>query len=196
MIDGPFREQLPHLTRPLLQFLQWTRVSPNFVTLLGLLFALAASYSIAQQNFLLGLILWWVGRLCDGLDGLLARELGIASNWGAFLDINFDMLAYSSVAVAFYWVWPEHTLLWTSILLLYILCITGALSLGNLGPEDSGQNRKLQLAAGLAEGGETGLYYSLVLLFPHWVYTLSLGWIAVLIITVLGRLALARKQLS
>lgn len=196
MIDGPFREQLPQHVKPILRFLKWSKISPNTVTLFGLLFALAAAFSIAQEAFLPALVLWWLGRICDGLDGLLARELGQTSTWGAFLDINFDMLAYSSIVLAFCQVWPDLYFLWLAVLLLYVLCISGALSLGFLGPEDPQQNRKLQLAAGLAEGGETGIYYSLVLLKPDWVLELTQFWTVVLCITVLGRLALARKQLT
>ena len=81
----------------------------------------------------------------------------------------------------------------------YVLCITGALSLGSLEasrklpPRD---NRGLRLAAGLAEGGETGIAYTLFLLFPDYVKPLLWMWIGVLLVTVVARTAYARAQLA
>jgi hypothetical protein len=51
------------------------------------------------------------------------------------------------------------------------------------------------MAAGLAEGGETGIAYSLFLLLPDLlIYTTSL-WIAILFITVVARSVLAHRVL-
>lgn len=56
-------------------------------------------------------------------------------------------------------------------------------------------NRGLRLAAGIAEGGETGVAYTLFLLFPGNIKILVEIWIIVLVFTVAARLWLAKTAL-
>jgi len=44
---------------------------------------------LAQGNFLIGAILFGAFGLIDLLDGTMARMLGTAGPWGAFLDFDF-----------------------------------------------------------------------------------------------------------
>lgn len=199
MIDSPFRKWLPQITGPLLVFYRVMKLSPNHVTTIGFLFAIVSALFISQRMFVVGLICWWIGRLFDGTDGIYARQIHQTSPLGAHLDILLDMAAYSVVILAFFWAFPEFGFLWSSVLFLYVLCITGALSLGALmekqGVSD-GDNRGLKLAAGLAEGGETGIAYSIMLLFPESIEVLLLVWISILVITVVARFVLAIKVLK
>ncbi len=147
----------------------------------------------------LAIAVWWLGRLLDGTDGIYARATGQTTHFGAFLDIVCDMAAYSVMIFAFAYRHPELTPLWLLILFFYVLCITGAVSLGAAMRElnvNSDDNRGIRLAAGLAEGGETGIAYTLFLLFPaNITFTASL-WIIVLATTVLARVFLAKKTLA
>ncbi|MEO5970103.1 MAG: CDP-alcohol phosphatidyltransferase family protein [Bdellovibrionia bacterium] len=197
MIDNIFREKLPRFVRPLLKFYKLLELNPNSVTIAGCLTGLASALFVSQGFFILGLALWWAGRLLDGTDGIYARHFGKTSEVGAYLDINCDMLAYSAMILAFFKIWPVLSLNWIIIMALYVLCISGALSLGSLqGPTAHSSSRKLQLAAGLAEGGETGIFYSCCLVFPNYIQPLSLFWITVLIATVLARATLAFQSLN
>ena len=197
MIDNPFRSLLPAYSRTLIQTYQALNLSPNFVTILGCVVGILSSVVTSQRFFLLGLGLWWLSRLFDGTDGIYARHIQNSTKFGAFLDINCDMLAYSSMILAFSCVWPEMFYFWLTTLALYILCISGALSLGSLrGKMKNNKDRKLSLAAGLAEGGETGLYYSLILLLPAYVYQLTISWIGLLCLTVIARTLLAYQLLN
>ena len=80
-----------------------------------------------------------------------------------------------------------------------MLCIAGALGLGSFENKrdlvDSSE-RRLRIAVGLAEGGETGIFYTLFLLFPAWLPTTTWIWIGVLTITISTRLLLAKKELG
>jgi hypothetical protein len=84
------------------------------------------------------------------------------------------------------------------MLFLYILCITSALALGSqeehlaLPPRD---DRGLRLGAGLAEGGETGIAYSIFLMFPEQLAWTTTIWVAVLALTVWLRTLLAFRIL-
>lgn len=198
MIDNAFRALLPRFAGPLLALygrLGWT---PNHVTVLGLVVAFLASAAVAFHFWWLAFVLWWLSRLADGTDGLYARESGQESDFGAYLDIVLDMAAYGGMVLGFAIAAPEFQAQWMAMLFLYILCIATALSLGMqeakraIAPRD---DRGLRLGAGLAEGGETGIAYSVFLLFPNDLGITTRIWVTVLIVTVILRSLLAYRVL-
>ncbi len=198
MIDDPFRSRLPKFVGPIISLYKILGLSPNQVTFIALLLGGVSSYLVSQQYFISAATVWWVGRLLDGTDGIYARATQQTTAFGAHFDILADMASYSMMIIGFFFAFPSLQFLWLSILFLYVLCITGALSLGNL--EDKQQiptsnNRGLRLAAGIAEGGETGIAYTLFLLFPGYIKPLAEIWVVVLFITVVARLWLAKKEL-
>jgi phosphatidylglycerophosphate synthase len=75
-------------------------VRANHLTIAGLLLGLGAAACIALQSFGLGSALILLSRLCDALDGAVARQTQ-ATDAGAFLDIAFDFLFYASVPLGF-----------------------------------------------------------------------------------------------
>jgi phosphatidylglycerophosphate synthase len=198
MIDNAMRAVLPPLVGPVLALYRRFGWTPNQVTWLGFSIALVASLAVALHAWWAALGIWWLSRLVDGTDGIWARSSGQASDFGAYLDITLDMAAYGAMVVGFAVAVPELRLLWMAMLFLYILCITTALSLGmqeakrGLAPRD---DRGLRLGAGLAEGGETGIAYSVFLLFPDQLTVTASIWIVVLATTVLARTLLAARLL-
>src|SRR5436853_2407570 len=70
------------------------------VTWTGFVLGLAAAASIAWHHPWLGLALIALSRLCDGLDGALARQT-TPTDRGGFLDITTDFLFYASIPLAF-----------------------------------------------------------------------------------------------
>jgi phosphatidylglycerophosphate synthase len=199
MIDNPFREQLPRFVGPLLSLYRAVGLTPNGVTWVGFGLALVSVGCVLQDWRVAAIVVWWLSRLADGTDGIYARETGRASGFGAYLDIVLDMAAYGAIVLAFDAIHPELHGRWMAMLFLYILCITSALSLGiqeaenELPPRD---DRGLRLGAGLAEGGETGIAYTLFLLFPSCLDALTAVWIAVLVVTLVARTVLARRELA
>ncbi len=199
MIDNVVREQLPRFAGPLLALytrLGWT---PNHVSALGFAIALVASLAVASGYGWVALALWWVSRAADGTDGLFARHSGQQSDFGAYLDIVLDMASYGAMVLGFAFAWPAFQVQWMAMLFLYILCITSALALGaeetrlGLAPRD---DRGLRLGAGLAEGGETGIAYSVFLLFPGQLAITTTLWVIVLVTTVVARTVLAMRTLA
>ncbi len=198
MIDNAFRSVLPRFTGPLIAQYRRFGLTPNAVSVLGFVLALASAWCIVRGWAVAALSLWWLGRLADGTDGILARATGRSSAFGSYLDIVFDMAAYSAMVLAFDHVHPALHERWMLILLMYVLCITSALALGmqeaavDLPARD---NRRLRLGAGLAEGGETGIAYTLFLLLPAHVGSLTAVWIVLLAATVVARTLLAWRTL-
>jgi hypothetical protein len=87
-----------------------------------------------------------------------------------------------------------------AMLFLYVVCIASALALGmqeaKQGTTVPQEDRGLRLGAGLAEGGETGIAYSLFLLLPDYLWLSTGVWLAVLATTVLARTLLAFRTLG
>ena len=199
MIDNAFRGVMSRFAKPAVAVyarLGWT---PNHVTTLGFAIAVVAAACVAMGWWWAAFGVWWLSRLADGTDGLLARETGQESDFGAYYDIVLDMAAYGSMVLGFAVAVPELAGRWLAMLFLYVLCITSALALGmeegkrGLPPRD---DRGLRLGAGLAEGGETGIAYSVFLLLPAWLEWTTAVWIAVLLVTVVARTVLAYRTLA
>lgn len=199
MIDNAFRSQLPRFAGPLLALytrLGWT---PNHVSALGFVIALVASIAVASGYEWVALTLWWVSRLADGTDGILARATKQESDFGAYLDIVLDMAAYGAMILGFAWAYPEFGVPFMLTLFLYVLCIASALALGMQEAKralPARDDRGLRLGAGLAEGGETGIAYSLFLLFPNHLAWMVWVWVAILATTILARSVLAFRLLA
>ena len=92
LIDPP----LDRLSAPLVA----RGISANAVTVAGFALGLGAAAAIAGRAYLLGLALLLLNRLCDGLDGAVARRRGL-TDLGGFLDIVLDFLIYAAVPFAF-----------------------------------------------------------------------------------------------
>lgn len=78
--------------RPLARLFMAMGLHPNHVTLAGLLLFIGAGAAVAFDRWTLSLILTVAGSLMDGLDGLLAREGGKQSRFGAIFDSTCDRL--------------------------------------------------------------------------------------------------------
>ncbi len=68
-------------------------ITPNHVTIFGLLLALAAFWPMANGYLQLGIMIYLVSVLLDVLDGLMARISGLSSQRGGFLDSVLDRIA-------------------------------------------------------------------------------------------------------
>ena len=88
----------------------------DHVTLIGFGIGIAAALSIAFEQFIAGLLLLLVSRLCDGIDGALAR-LTAPTDRGSFLDITLDFLFYASIPLAFALARPAVNALPAAVLL-------------------------------------------------------------------------------
>jgi len=67
-------------------------ITPNHVTVGGLLFFIGAGVATAHGRWMTALILVIAGSLMDGLDGVLAREGGKTTTFGSILDSSCDRL--------------------------------------------------------------------------------------------------------
>jgi len=75
---------------PLGKFFLSLGLTPNMVTMLGLLGNVVGAYYLARGEMLTGGILIALMTPVDALDGTMARLRGEASDWGAYVDSVSD----------------------------------------------------------------------------------------------------------
>jgi len=75
-------------------------INPNILTILSVVFTLAASYYILLSDLVLAALLFLIGAVLDALDGLVARTHHGESKFGAFLDQTADRANDSMVIMA------------------------------------------------------------------------------------------------
>ena len=81
-----------------------SRLTPNAISMVGLVGNLAAAVLVWQEYFFLGGVAFIVGSVMDTLDGRYARVSGKGTLFGAFLDSTLDRVEEGIViaAVAYY----------------------------------------------------------------------------------------------
>ncbi|PIE34002.1 MAG: hypothetical protein CSA55_01690 [Ilumatobacter coccineus] len=92
MFDGKFRAPIDAAIRPLGQWMRKTRLTPDYLTFLGLAIGIGAAIAVGAGYLHLGLILVILAALPDLLDGALAKASGAASQRGAFFDSTVDRI--------------------------------------------------------------------------------------------------------
>jgi phosphatidylglycerophosphate synthase len=168
-------------------------VGADAVTLLGFGIGMAGAVAIAVQRPLLGLGLILLGRLCDGLDGAIAR-LTQPSDRGAFLDITLDFLFYASIPLAFAIAEPARNALPAAVLLAAFIG-TGSTFLAfavlaeRRGLKSSAfPSKGIFYLGGLTEGTETLICFGLMCVFPAQFALWAYGFAALCGLTIVTRL--------
>ena len=77
-----------------------SRLTPNAISMVGLVLNLAAAVLVWQGEFLVGGIAFIVGSIMDTLDGRYARASGKGTLFGAFLDSTLDRIEEGIVLTA------------------------------------------------------------------------------------------------
>lgn len=184
------------LLRPLLDragaALHRLGVRADTVTWTGFVIGLAAAVAIARGAYAAGLALMLASRLCDGLDGAVAR-LTTPTDRGAFLDIVLDFAFYASIPLAFAIAEPATRALPAAVLLAaFVGTGSSFLAFAVLA-----ERRGLASAAfpkkgffylgGLTEASETLLCFALMCLAPGWFDVLAYGFAALCGLTFVTR---------
>ncbi len=201
VVDEALRVVKERVFLPLARALAGTGVTPTQLTLIGFVFGLGACGAAATGHWMLASLLWWAGRIMDGLDGTLARLTKQQSDYGGYVDILCDFTVYSLLPVAVVWnIHGEGRRAWLVLSLLlgsYFVNAAGLFMLSSILEKRSQQKQLTSVAMprGLIEGVETMLFYQLLLLFPNWCQTLMTVFCAGVVVTILLRLHWAANNL-
>lgn len=168
------------------------RVSADQITLIGFGLGVLAVPMLALGWFLgaLGLIL--LNRLCDGLDGAVARING-PTDRGAFLDIALDFLFYALVPLGFALADPAANALPAAVLIAAFVGTGSSFLAFSVIAAQRGLTAKdyptkgIYYLGGLTEGTETIAVFIAMCLFPQAFAALAYVFAAACAVTTLMR---------
>lgn len=211
-LDAPLRRAAAVLDR------HW--VTPNRISVAGLVVGLGSAVAAGWQAWGLALGLWVLSRVCDGLDGPLARRRSARSVWpyperghaqheaGGFVDITADFVVYGAtvIGVALGVTAPVGVggyeaswLPFALVLLAYYVNGTAFLAFSSVA-ERTGHRlddgRSFSFLGGLAEGTETIAVHSLWLLLPFWAEQIAWVWAVVVGLSAAHRMVSGYRILS
>ena len=176
-------------------------ISANQVTIVGFLLGMLAVPAIIAEHFTVALVLIVINRMCDGLDGAIARQTQ-TSDAGGFLDISLDFIFYSAIVFAFVVSHPEQNALAGSLLMLSFTatgsCFLAFAIMASKHNIDNPQypNKSLHYMGGLAEGFETIVVLCLFCLFPEHFVPIALVYAAACCITAAVRIVTGYQTLN
>jgi len=85
-----------------------SRLTPNAISLTGLILNLAAAVLVTQRLFFLAGAAFIVGSVMDMLDGRYSRMSGKGTLFGAFLDSTLDRIEEGLVLAAIAWYFADR----------------------------------------------------------------------------------------
>lgn len=162
MFDGQFRSSVDKAVKPLGDSLRKTRISPDHLTVAGLLIACGAAVAIGLGHLALGLLLVILAALPDLLDGALAKASNTSSQRGAFFDSVIDRVTDSLLLGGVAWYLAGEESAHVAILPFAVAAASSVISYERAKAESLGLTAK----GGLMERAERIIMLCLGLLFP------------------------------
>lgn len=201
MLDTSIRERIDPVLNAIGRGLADRGVTANVVTVVGFVIGIFSAIAIVAGSYWLALILLLVSRICDGLDGAVARA-STKTDFGGFLDIVLDFAFYGLIPTAFIIADPASNAVAGSVLLLTFY-VNGASFLAysvmaekrGIDEQDRG-SKSLLYTTGLAEATETIGVFVLFCLFPSWFSMIAWGFAAIVAYTTFSRIMLARETFA
>lgn len=202
MIDAKLRHVKERALTPLARLLR-PYLSPLTITLLGGLLGVGAAVAAGLRLTEVGLALWVLNRLLDGLDGTLARVQQTQSDLGGYLDIMTDFLVYALIPIGLFIGTPSAGngfALAVMLATFYVnagsfLYLSALLERRLQGAKTRGELTSIAMPNGLIEGAETVVFYGLFFLFPTQLSTLMLVFACLVVVSTAQRVVWALRHL-
>ena len=196
MFDARLRPLVDRILDPVGAFVARRGVTANQVSFAGFGLGIAAAIAVALGFEIAAVVLIIANRVCDGLDGAVARSAG-GTDLGAYLDITLDFLFYSAVPFAFAVADPANAM--AAAFLIFSFVGTGSSFLAfaiiaqkrGISTEIRGKKGFFYLG-GLTEGSETIIFLLVVAFRPDlfvplawafgclcWITTITRVWYAI-----------------
>ncbi len=171
MIDRYLLPLLQRLFDPPARWLAQRKISADSVTLLGFAIGVLAVPLLATGHYTAALIVILLNRLCDGLDGALARRTQ-PTDRGAFLDIALDFVFYACIPLGYALADPQHNALAAAVLLFAFMGTASsflafsAIAARRGMASSSYPTKGIYYLGGLTEGFETIALFVALCLWP------------------------------
>lgn len=193
MLDRFATELIKPLVNRLAKVLRRVGLNANQLTVIGFLIGLVAAFLIAQGAYLAGAATLLTSRLCDALDGALAR-LTQPTDQGGFLDITLDFLFYASIVLAFAFSDPARNALPAAVLLAAFMGTSTSFLAFAVMAAKRGMtsvnypDKSFYFLGGLTEATETLACFVAMCVWPEFFIELAYGFSVLCSITILTRI--------
>ena len=194
MFDGKFRAPVDAAVRPIGAALRKTKLTPDHLTVVGLVVGAAAAVAVGAGRLRLGLVLVILAALPDLLDGALAKASQAASQRGAFFDSTVDRITDALLlgGIAYYFAETEDPRL--AVLPFAVSALSGVISYQRAKAESLG----LEAKGGLMERAERIVVLCVGLFLEPWVdgalVWILWGMLVLITITAVQRFVKVWKQ--
>lgn len=198
MLDARVRAALSPVTERAGTRLAAAGVHPLALTGSAWLAGVGACIAAGAGAWHLALVLWLANRVLDGLDGAVARAVGVTER-GGFLDLMADFSIYAGFVVGVAVAVPSARLACLVLLSTYYVSGAAFLALSSLLERRRhrfGDERSLRFVGGLAEGTETAIVYVLFTLFPQQAATIAWVFAAAVAVTAVQRVFFGVRVLA
>ena len=187
MTLNKYRSYMDFILNPSAAFFIRIGLTPNIVSVLSMAFAIIAGtcyyfsylYPINKLIYLmLALVFVILNSFSDAVDGVMARQNGMQSNKGDFLDHVIDRYADTIIICGIFFAGYVH---W----MIGVVAITGVLITSYIGTQ--AQAVGIQRDYGGIMGRADRLFFIFIanivnIIYPHEIYGLeALGWVIVII---------------
>jgi phosphatidylglycerophosphate synthase len=193
MLDRFATELIKPLVNRLARALRRAGLNANQLTVIGFLIGLVAALFIAQGAYLAGAAALLTSRLCDALDGALAR-LTQPTDQGGFLDIALDFLFYAAIVLAFAFSDPARNALPAAVLLAAFMGTSTSFLAYAVMAAKRGMtsvnypDKSFYFLGGLTEATETLACFVAMCIWPELFIELAYGFAALCGITIVTRI--------
>jgi CDP-diacylglycerol--glycerol-3-phosphate 3-phosphatidyltransferase len=190
MFDGKFRAPVDRAVKPIGQGLRKTGLTPDHLTIVGLLVAVGAAVAIGFGQLRLGLLLVVLAALPDLFDGALAKASGTSSQRGAFFDSVIDRVTDAMLFGGLAWYFAVGDEPRLSVLPFAVMGISSVISYQRAKAESLGLDAK----GGLMERAERIIALCIGLLFDVLLVPILFLMLALTTITAVQRFIKVWKQ--
>jgi len=167
-------------------------VGANALTWSGFAMGLLGAVLVTQGALGAALLAIGLSRLCDALDGAVAR-LTQATDLGGFLDITLDFVFYASIPLAFAIADPGHNALAAAVVLAaFVGTASSFLAFAVLAAKRAMHSvdypdKSFYFLGGLTEGSETLAFFAAACVWPEHFAALAYGFAALCTLTLATR---------
>jgi phosphatidylglycerophosphate synthase len=176
-------------------------VGANSITVVGFAIGLFAAILIANSAYLTGATALFISRICDALDGAVARQTH-STDAGGFLDIALDFLFYASIPLAFAVANPgANALAAATLLAAFVGTSSSFLAFATLAAKRGltsldYPDKSFYCLGGLTEATETLACFAAMCLWPQHFALLAYSFSALCAITIATRIGWGWKALK
>lgn len=190
MFDGKFRVAVDKAVKPVGDGLRRTGMSPDHLTVVGLLVAVGAAVAIGLGELRLGLVLVILAALPDLFDGALAKASNTSSQRGAFFDSVIDRVTDALLFGGVAWYFASEESPHMAMLPFAIMALSSVISYQRAKAESLGLDAK----GGLMERAERIILFCVGLLIPPLLIPILWVMLALTAVTAVQRFVKVWRQ--